>query len=239
MNERIFASAQLMGEALADELCALALSKPRALICLAAGHSSLPVFEQLAARKQRGFDFASLRFVAMDEWAGMNDRDAESCGGFLQRYFLRPLGLPSHQIRLFDGRVADPARECAAVEAFIAEHGGIDFMLLGVGMNGHLALNEPGCAINSGAHVVQLSDSTKAVGQKYFNSPVVLSGGLSLGLANIMAARTIVVNVTGSHKAPVVKRLREAAAGDMDFPASALKDLCQARFYFDAEAAGA
>jgi galactosamine-6-phosphate isomerase len=235
MNETIFRSEKEMGDAIAEAVCALVKTKKSPLICLAAGHSSLPVFAALAERKKQGFDFGDYYFVAMDEWAGMNTSDAESCGGFLTKYFLAPLAFPPEHIKLFDGRALDLKAECEAVEKFIDERGGIDFMLLGVGMNGHLALNEPGCDINSGAYMTELSETTQKTGQKYFSNPRALSAGLTLGLKNIRAARNIVVNVTGIHKAPVVRRLRESPAG-ADFPASLLKDLPQARFYFDARA---
>jgi galactosamine-6-phosphate isomerase len=237
MNEQIFQTGEEMGAAIAAEICALGEAKKSPLICLAAGHSSLPVFAALGERKKQGFDFGDYYFVAMDEWAGMNAGGEESCGGFLAKNLFAPLDFPAGHIRLFDGRAADLKAECEAVERFIDGRGGIDFMLLGVGMNGHLALNEPGCDTNGGAHLTELSETTRQVGQKYFSSPASLSGGLTLGLKNIRAARSVIVNVTGAHKAPVVKRLRESPPG-ADFPASLLKDLPQARFYFDAPSAG-
>jgi galactosamine-6-phosphate isomerase len=238
MKETVFASEKEMGSAIAEELCALVKQKSSPLICLAAGHSSLPVFEALIERKKGGFDFGACYFTAMDEWAGMNATDPESCGGFLRKNLLDPLELNLSHIRLFDGKAADAAAECKAVEGFIRERGGIDFMLLGIGMNGHLALNEPGCDLSQGAHVTGLSETTKTVGQKYFNSKADLSGGLTLGLKNIRAAKTIIVNVSGAHKAPVVKKLRESKPEDPAFPASALKDLPGVRFYFDLSCAG-
>jgi len=244
MNEKIFQLADEMGDAIAEEICSLAQTKKNPLICIAAGHSSLPVFTALVMRKSQGFGFGAYYFVAMDEWAGMNKTDGESCGGFLKKNLLDPLGFSPSHVRLFDGKAADLRAECASVEKFIEERGGIDLILLGIGMNGHLALNEPGCGMEEGARFTELSETTKKVGQKYFTGSgkqaggVNLSGGLTLGLKNIRAARNIIVNVTGAHKTPVVKQLRDSAAGNMNFPASALKDLSQARFYFDAACAG-
>jgi len=237
MNEKIFRTETEMGRAIADEICALVVEKESPLLCLAAGHSSLPVFRALAEHKERGFDFSAYYFVAMDEWAGMSRIDKESCGGFLEENLLKPLGFLQDHVRLFDGRAADTKAECGSVEQFIEDRGGIDFMLLGIGMNGHLALNEPGCDINAGARYTELSETTKQIGQKYFLHPVSLSGGLTLGLKNIRAARSIIVNVTGAHKAAVVKQLRESPTMDTGFPAALLKKLPQARFYFDAACA--
>jgi galactosamine-6-phosphate isomerase len=238
MKETIFASEKEMGSAIGEEICALVQRKSSPLICLAAGHSSLPVFEALIERKKRGFDFGAYYFTAMDEWAGMNEADPESCGGFLRKNLLDPLELKPGHIRLFDGKAADLAAECKAVEDYIGERGGVDFMLLGIGMNGHLALNEPGCDLDRGAHVTELSETTRTVGQKYFSFKANLSGGLTLGLKNIKAAKTIIVNVAGAHKAPVVKKLRESKPEDPAFPASALKELPGVRFYFDVSCAG-
>jgi galactosamine-6-phosphate isomerase len=233
MDETIFDSEEDMGNAIAEEICALAEKKDSPSICLAAGHSSLPVFKALAERKMRGCDFGTYYFTAMDEWAGMNEFDPGSCGDFLRKNLLDPLELKSSHIRLFNGRAADLAAECRAVEQFIDERGGIDFLLLGIGMNGHLALNEPGCSLNGSAHIAGLSETTKNVARKYFSFPVSLSEGLTLGLKNIKAAKTIVVNVSGSHKAPVIKKLRDSAGDDPSFPVSALKNLPGVRFYFD------
>jgi galactosamine-6-phosphate isomerase len=239
MNETIFQSENEMGEKIAEEICALKKIKIKKspLICLAAGHSSLPVFKALVERKKQGFDFGAYYFVSMDEWAGMNSGDSESCGGFLEKNFLKPLAFPPEHTRLFDGRAADLKAECEAVEQFIERQGGIDFMLLGIGMNGHLALNEPGCSPGDAAHVTELSQTTKEVGQKYFSNPCRLSFGVTLGIKNIKAVRSIIVNVTGAHKAPVVKKLRESPPDDTGFPASFLKELPHARFFFDAGAA--
>ncbi|MDR2499887.1 MAG: 6-phosphogluconolactonase, partial [Treponema sp.] len=148
------------------------------------------------------------------------------------------LAFTPDRIRLFDGRAGDLEAECQSVERFIARRGGIDFMLLGVGMNGHLALNEPGCDPHAGARVTEIAETTRQVGQKYFSGPQTLTCGLTLGIKNISAAGAIVVSVIGAHKAPVVKRLRESPAGDAAFPASLLKGLPQVCFYFDRAAAG-
>jgi len=238
MNERIFENENEMGRTIASEIYALAANKKSPLICLAAGHSSLAVFRALVERRDQGFDFGDYYFVAMDEWAGMSRLDEESCGGFLEKNLLKPLAFPRDHTRLFDGRAVDPKAECESVEQFIEERGGIDFILLGIGMNGHLALNEPGCNTNAGARIIELSETTKQTGQKYFSSPASLWGGLTLGLKNIKAARSIVVNATGTHKTEVVKRLREASPDDTSFPAAVLKELPHARFYFDAACAG-
>lgn len=236
MTEHIFESAQALGEKVAEEICALLQEKPDALICLAAGHSSLCTFAALIEKKREGFDFSGMHFIAMDEWANMNDTDEESCGGFLQKNFLRPMEIVPEKYYLFDGSAEDRAGECERAERFIDGHGGIDYMLLGIGMNGHLALNEPGCDLNGSAAWIEISDTTKSVGQKYFSGAAELTGGVTLGLKDIKAARNIVLAITGEHKREMVRKLREVKAPTADFPASALVNLPHARAYIDRDA---
>ena len=114
--------------------------------------------------------------------------------------------------------------------------GGIDYMLLGMGQNGHLALNEPGCALYGGPHTTVLSETTKQVGQKYFSEARALVGGITLGIADITAARQVDLVVNGTHKQEIVARFCTAEPGN-ELPASMLKLLPQASVYFDSTAA--
>lgn len=232
MTERVFSTPEKIGEQVAFEICALLAQKPDALVCIAAGHSSLPVFEALLAKKPAGADFSSMRFVAMDEWLGMNRNDPGSCGDFLHKSFLDSMEMKADRLRLFDGRADSPCEECASVEAFIRAAGGIDYILLGAGMNGHLALNEPGCDAAAGARVVELSEATKSVGQKYFDQQASLVGGLTLGMKNILEAGEIVLTIHGAHKREVIAQLRENPPSAA-YPASLLHHASNAKLYID------
>lgn len=237
MTESVFIHAKALGEAVAEEICAVVQERPDALICMAAGHSSLSAFEGLLRKKREGFDFSRVCFIAMDEWAGMNEGEPESCGGFLLKNLLKPMGITQDRYFLFDGKAADRAGECRRADRFILEHSGIAYMLLGIGMNGHLALNEPGCDLAGGTRWVELSETTMAVGQKYFSERAHLCGGVTLGLKDILAARDIVLAITGVHKRDAVRALRGYQEPSSEFPASALVGQPHARVYLDQDAA--
>jgi 6-phosphogluconolactonase/glucosamine-6-phosphate isomerase/deaminase len=143
------------------------------------------------------------------------------------------------QLCLFDPLTENPAEECRRVEGRIDRWGGIDYLLLGMGMNGHLALNEPGSGFAEGARAVPLSQTTLEVAPKYFPADMPpITEGITLGIANILAARRIQLLVSGTHKREIVCRLRTAAGPDPALPASALLDADQAELLLDRAAAG-
>ena len=142
-------------------------------------------------------------------------------------------------IRLFNALARDLDAECAAVERQIGDWGGIDYLLLGMGMNGHLALNEPGDSFERTAHVAELSETTKTVAPKYFSADMPpLRQGITLGVADFLRARRVQLTVFGAAKAPVVARLLELGP-TTDLPATALHTLPEAELLLDAAAAGA
>ena len=239
VNTIKFEAYKELSEAVAREMAELAAKKPGALFCVAAGHSSLGVFNAAVDMYSKGLiDFSQSYFVAMDEWLGMSVRMPGSCGDFLTRNFLSKVNFPKGNVRLFDGTVAPPEGECEAVGAYIAGRGGIDYIVLGVGMNGHLALNEPGTAFDASVHVTALDEVTARVGQKYFDGrKTELSGGLTIGLREITASKRAVLCVNGVKKAEVLKRTLTGPVG-ADFPATALRGMNNASVYYDAEAGG-
>jgi len=108
-------------------------------------------------------------------------------------------------------------------------------MLLGMGMNGHLGLNEPGTPFDLYSHIVKLDDVTRNVGQKYFSGKVVLSEGISLGLKSIMESKTVILQVSGTKKTEVVRKLIDAKVSP-EFPASKLKEHVNSFLILDKDA---
>ena len=110
-------------------------------------------------------------------------------------------------------------------------------MLLGVGMNGHLGLNEPGTPFDLCSHIVNLDETTKKVGKKYFSGDVNLSKGISLGLKYVLEAKTVIVQISGLKKAEVTRRLIESEVTP-DFPASVIKMHKNSFLLLDKDASG-
>ena len=106
---------------------------------------------------------------------------------------------------VLNGLAKDPNAECAAYNKLIAELGGIDLQLLGMGHNGHIAFNEPGDDFGLETHVVDLTESTIEANKRFFESrDEVPRHALSMGIKNIMNARRILMVVSGEEKADIV-----------------------------------
>ena len=209
--------------------------KSDALFCLAAGHSSLPFFKALV---EKNLDFSQARFVEVDEWMELPQNAPGSCAGFLHLNFFSKINVRQENICLFDPMALDGEAECRRVTNQIAAWGGMNYLLLGMGLNGHLALNEPGCGLDCPAHVAPLSKTTLETAPKYFGGAMPpITRGITLGLADLKAARLIHLMVLGNHKKEICKRLRSCAKGDPDLPASALIDT-DAELILDRAAAG-
>jgi galactosamine-6-phosphate isomerase len=237
MNIDIYKDSNVLGLAEAKHIAALINRKKGALLCLAAGQSTICVFDHLAEMNKNGeVDFSNVKIVGLDEWCDFPEYEG-SAHWILDTSVFNKINVKRENMRLFNSNPEDPEKECGEIEKFIADNGGIDYILLGVGMNGHVALNEPGVDFNLGAHVNMLAEKTKEVSNKYFkNGMPPLKRGLTLGFKNIFQSRDIVVILNGEHKAPIVKKFMELPVTN-EFPVTVMKRHDNVRFVMDYAAA--
>jgi glucosamine-6-phosphate isomerase len=174
--------------------------------------------------------------VGLDEWANIGAMKSENCFSFLKKHFFNHIDYSDENLCFFDGESPDLKKECIRTDAFIKKYGPIDMILLGAGMNGHLGLNEPGTSFDLYSHIVNLDETTKTVGQKYFSGKVTLKAGITLGVKYIMEAKTVILQLNGNRKAEVAKRLIESDVSPA-FPASAVKAHLNSFLLLDKEAA--
>lgn len=207
----------------AEQIAAIITRKPDALLCFPAGETSVGTFKQLIALNKAGhLSFKKCKIVGLDEWAHLGPMKSENCFSFLKKHFFNHIDYSPENLCFFDGESSDLKKECLKTDDFIRKYGPVDMMLLGAGMNGHLGLNEPGTSFDLYSHIVQLDDTTRVVGQKYFSGKVNLTAGITLGIKYIMETKTVILQLNGSRKADVVKRLIDSEVSTA-FPASALK----------------
>lgn len=208
------------------------------LVCPASGTTPAPLYHELVRRHKSGaMDMGAWYFVGLDEWVGLNGSDEGSCRWWLDKDLFYPLGIREDHICFFDGRSGDLAGQCAATERFITERRGMDVVILGIGTNGHIAMNEPGTDMTARSRVVTLHPATQSVGQKYFTRQTVLEKGITLGLGTIREARHIFLLATGEHKASIIQRALEGPVS-ADVPASLLRDHPGLEVWLDEAAAG-
>ncbi|EFS00798.1 glucosamine-6-phosphate isomerase, putative [Listeria seeligeri FSL N1-067] len=202
---------QIVAETISQKIIEIVKEKPTSLICIAGGDTPLLTIEALIKANQAGeVDFSKTQFVGLDEWVGLGRETKGSCIQTLyDAFFDRLENVSSAQICFFDGQTADFEAECARVDAFIEACGGIDFILLGIGLNGHIGFNEPFVPVDVNCHVVELDNVTKRVMSKYFDTDLPLTHGISLGMKQILTAKEIYLVATGEKKAEIVQQVIE------------------------------
>lgn len=228
-----------------EEMCSQALAHlsmitatfDEALICPASGNTPEGLYKQVVAMvNQNVLSINHWDFVGLDEWVGMNGTDEGSCRYSLNEQFFGPLQVPENKICFFDGRADNLEEECRKTELYIKQHGGIDVAIVGLGMNGHIAMNEPGTNPALRSHISKLAPDTQLVGQKYFNTPKQLSTGLTLGIASLMEARHVLLMVSGIKKAAIVREVMTAPITNA-LPATLFRDHPGLHVYIDKDAA--
>ena len=236
MPVRVFDNAAQLAQHTARHIASLLQTKPDALLCLASGETPILTFHALVELAQTGHaNVDQCTFVGLDEWVGFGPTDQGSCSFYLYRDLFDPLRLRPEQIQYFDAKATDLAGECRKIDALIRERGGLDLLLVGVGLNGHIALNEPGTPFTNYCHVVDLSESTKQVGQKYFATQTELSQGITLGLQHLTEAREVILMASGARKAEVIRQALQGPVTEL-FPASMIQQHPNAHVWIDADA---
>lgn len=211
-------------------------ARPDALVSLPAGSTAARTFQLLKEMSDAGeVDFSRARFVALDEWLDLAD-ERENCNAFMMANFYGPLGIEPERITRFDVHASDLSVECRRVDEVIFQSGGIDVMLLGAGMNGHLGLNEPGGDFALYSKVVELDPVTAQVGQKYFSNGMKLTRGITLGVRHMFDAKKVVLQIGGPHKAEIVEQIYRSAPTEK-IPATVLKLLPRGVVVLDQDAA--
>jgi glucosamine-6-phosphate isomerase len=212
-------------------------NKPNLVLCMASGSTPALTCDLLAQKlKKEKVDYSKFTFIGLDEWVGLPPTNTGSCHYFFRTKIFEPLQLRSTQSHLFDAQADNLKKECERMDKFIAEKGGIDIMVVGIGMNGHIGFNEPGSSFAALSHVAELDEITKSVGQKYFNEPVQLGKGITIGFGHIMNTKKVFLMANGIKKAEVIKKTAEGPVTE-NFPASIMQQHANGFILIDEEAA--
>ncbi len=205
----------------ADRILTAVAVKPDLLFCAAGGSTPLRTYDLLAEHCVRKPDACrGLRLIKLDEWGGLAMSDPGTCENQMQTHLVRPLGLSGDRYFGFISDASDPSGECNRISQRLALEGPIDLCVLGLGTNGHVAMNEPAQVLQPLAHVAQLADASLHHSM-LAGARVRPTHGLTLGMGEILAAHEILLLVSGASKRGALARLRERALST-EFPASLL-----------------
>ena len=241
LNLRLFASSQEASLACAALVAETLRERPASVLGLPTGRTPLGVYRELVRLHRAGqVDFSRARTFNLDEFLGLPPDDPGSFRAYMDRQLFGQVNLAPAAIGFLDGTAGDPEAECARYERALAEAGGLDLLLLGLGGNGHLAFNEPADALPALTHRVRLTRETRVANAALFGdepSRVPLEA-LTLGMRAILHSRRALLLAFGEKKAEAVRQL---VLGPLTTrcPASLLQLHPEASIWVDAAAAAA
>ncbi|MDR1787939.1 MAG: glucosamine-6-phosphate deaminase [Treponema sp.] len=185
---------------------------------LPTGSSPLGIYRELVALYQKGaVSFANTITFNMDEYVGLEPEHPQSYHRFMADTFFNHIDIDRRHTHLLDGMASDLEAECASYEAAIAQAGGIDLFLGGMGADGHLAFNEPGSSLHSRTRIKTLTQGTRIANARFFGGDpeAVPLTALTVGVGTVMDAREVLIIVNGYHKARALAAVVEGGLNHM------------------------
>ncbi|HEM5209427.1 TPA: glucosamine-6-phosphate deaminase [Streptococcus suis] len=209
---------QVEGATVALDILKEKLNGGAKVLGLATGSSPLEFYRLI---RESDLDFSDATSVNLDEYVGLGEESDQSYIHFMKENLFNDK--PFKKSYLPDGLATDVVAETERYNKILAEHP-VDFQILGIGRNGHIGFNEPGAPFDGQTHLVELAPSTIEANARFFDNPEdVPKQAISMGIANIMAAKTIVLMAYGQEKADAIKATVEGAVTE-DVPASVLQN---------------
>lgn len=190
----------------ANIISAQVILKPECVLGLATGSSPIGAYQQLIKWCDKGdVDFSQTKTVNLDEYVGLAADHDQSYSYFMHQNFFDHINIDPANTNLPNGLELDAAKECARYDKVIANLGGVDLQLLGIGANGHIGFNEPAEQFSTGTNRVDLTASTITANSRFFeNESMVPRQAYTMGMLAIMQAKRIVMIATGANKAQAV-----------------------------------
>lgn len=239
MRIHTFTSEADVSRAVALRISDAVRASPPLVLGLATGRTPLGTYEELRRCCASGrIDLSQVTTFNLDEFVGLEPTHPASFRHYMERKLFEAVNLERARIHFLDGAAADLDAECDRYERAIADAGGIDLQLLGIGANGHIGFNEPGDEWIARTHRVTLAESTRRDNAAAFGGDVtrVPREALSMGMATILNARAILLVAIGRHKARCVERTVHGPLTTR-LPASFLQLHPDVELYLDGEAA--
>ena len=170
---------------------------------LPTGSSPVGMYKNLVkANKEGRVSFKNVLTFNMDEYVGLPEEHPESYHSFMATNLFNHIDCPKENIHILNGNAEDLDAECKHYEEMIAEAGGIDLFIGGIGPDGHIAFNEPFSSLASRTRQKTLTTDTIIANSRFFEGDVnkVPKTALTVGVATVMDAREVMILVNGHAK---------------------------------------
>jgi galactosamine-6-phosphate isomerase len=235
MKLEVFPNSDVLAEKVADYILNLLEEKPNATLVLTSGSTPIKTYHILAQKAKKEL-FSKAFIIGLDEWVGIGPKSEGSCRYIVEQNLLIPLGVSEKQYTFFDSLTSNLDSECQRVDQIIFDRGGLDFILVGIGLNGHIGLNEPGSSFMSYCQVTLLEEITINTGQKYFNTQTPLTQGITVGLKHLTQSKSAMIIAGGESKAAIIKKTIDSPITE-NIPSTILKLHKNGMLWVDQEAA--
>ena len=227
-----------MSKAAAQLVVDVLNTKPNAVLGMATGSTPLGLYQELVRLYKAGHvDFSRVTTFNLDEYVGLPANHPQSYHYFMREHFFQHVNIPQHNINIPSGTTSNYPAFCHWYEGRIAECGGIDVQILGIGTDGHIAFNEPGSSLSSRTRLKTLSKQTIDDNARFFERresvPVY---AITMGVGTILDARRLVLVASGKTKAKAIAHAVEGPVTSM-VTASAIQLHRDATVIVDGEAA--
>ena len=182
------------------------------------GSSPLGLYQHLIKLNKKGFiSFQNVVTFNMDEYVGLPVEHPESYHSFMWNNFFNHIDIRKENVHILDGNAPDLMAECNHYEEMIAQAGGIELFMGGVGPDGHIAFNEPGSSLTSRTRIKTLTTDTIQANCRFFDNDVtkVPKQALTVGVGTVMDAREVLILCNGPKKARALHHMIESGVNHM------------------------
>ncbi|MEN1783611.1 MAG: glucosamine-6-phosphate deaminase [Bacteroidota bacterium] len=213
-----------------------------AVLGLATGSTPTKVYEYLVNFYKEGrLSFENVITFNLDEYYPMEPDSIHSYVRFMNEHLFDHIDILPENIHIPKGSLSkDAVREyCEAYEEKIANVGGIDIQVLGIGRTGHIGFNEPGSLLTSKTRLIRLDRVTRLdAASDFFGQENVPNRAITMGVGTIMAAKRIILMAWGEGKANIIKTAVEGTIRE-SVPATFLQHHPNCDFILDEASASA
>ncbi|KAK0162704.1 hypothetical protein PV327_006460 [Microctonus hyperodae] len=188
------------------------------ILGLPTGGTPLGMYKKLIEYYKAGkISFKYVKTFNMDEYVDLPRDHPESYHYYMYHNFLKHIDIDPKNVHILDGNAPDLIKECDEFERKMAEAGGVELFIGGIGPDGHIAFNEPGSSLVSRTRVKSLAQDTLEANARFFGNDInkVPKQALTVGVGTVMNAKEVMILITGSHKAFALYKAVEEGVNHM------------------------
>ena len=198
---------------------------PNCTLGLATGSSPIGLYKYLInAYKNGEVSFKNVKSFNLDEYCELPVTHPESYYSFMHTNLFNHIDIKEENVHVPSSVGSDLQANCDNYSKML-NAATVDIQLLGIGANGHIGFNEPGTSFESETLIVTLKEKTRQDNARFFDNDInqVPKHAITMGIKNIMNAKSVLLVASGKNKADAIKKLMSGVVTE-EFPASALQN---------------